>query len=259
MACGLQETFGTHAKPLNVGHACQSGVQAGWLAMEGFTGPEDILSGPKGFVAATTEQFNPLPLQQINQGQFSSTTAFYKVYASCGHTNSALDAVFMLMGQQEIPVSSIKAVRVSTYRTAVQLTGAFKNQSEEEAKFSLPYCVAAALLYKRVTLAEFASGTRKDSSVVELAQKIHVSEDVEATKVFPRERRAEVTLEMHDGRVLREKIFFPHDVPADNTVEDKFLSLSRMTLDSQEARMLKDMILDLEHCPNLDGIMAAVR
>ncbi len=112
MACGLQETFGTHAKPLNVGHACQSGIQAGLLAMEGFTGPEDILLGPKGFVTATTEQFDSALLDQIDERQYLSPTAYYKVYASCGHTNSPLDALFAIMK------SPAPAARLSTKATS---------------------------------------------------------------------------------------------------------------------------------------------
>ncbi len=259
MACGLQETFGTHAKPLNVGHACQSGIQAGLLAMEGFTGPEDILLGPKGFVTATTEQFDSALLDQIDERQYLSPTAYYKVYASCGHTNSPLDALFAIMKRHNVPPPSIRAVRIATYRTAVQLTGEFKNQSEEEAKFSLPYCVAVALLHKRVTLAEFAPGKLQDPEVVALARKIHVSEDAGATVAFPRERRADVAVEFQDGQVIEEKILFPLDTPDYKAVGEKFLSLAEMTMDAQQARTTADIVLNLEQCPGLDRLMENVR
>ena len=259
MACGLQQTFGTDAKSLNAGHACQSGIQAALLAMEGFTGPEDILQGPKGFLAATTPHFNSAPLDHINERQFLSTSAFYKVYASCGHTNSPLDAVFSILQRRELPLASIKAVRIATYRTAVQLAGEFKNQSEEEAKFSLPYCVAVALLFKRVTLDEFSPEKLADPAITELARKIHVSEDAEATAAFPRERRANVVFELHDGQLIEEKILFPQDTPNYKSLEKKFLSLAEMAIDSQRARRVRDMVLNLEQHSRLDGLMEAVR
>ena len=259
MACGLQQTFGTHAKPLNVGHACQSGIQAGLLALEGFTGPEDILFGTKGFVAATTEQFDSTLIDQIKERQYLSPTAFYKVYASCGHTNSPLDALFAIMKRHNVLPPSIKAVRIATYRTAVQLTGEFKNQTEEVAKFSLPYCVAVALLHNKVTLAEFAPGKLQDPEVVALARKVQVSEDAEATITFPCERRADVAIEFYDGQVLEEKISFPLDTPDYKAVEEKFLSLAEMAIDTQRARSVADIVLNLEQCPGLDRLMENVR
>ena len=259
MACGLQQTFGTDAKPLNAGHACQSGVQAALLAIEGFTGPEDILHGPKGFVAATTPHFNSAPLEHIKERQFLSTSAFYKVYASCGHTNSPLDAVFSTLQCRELPVPSIKAVHIATYRTAVQLAGDFKNQSEEAAKFSLPYCVAIALLFRKVTLAEFAPDKLADPAVVELARKIHVSENPEATAAFPRERQATVVFELHGGQVIEERIRFPHDTPDYKNLEEKFLSSAEMAIDSQRARLVKDMVLNLEQHSRLDSLMETLR
>ncbi len=188
-----------------------------------------------------------------------STSAFYKVYASCGHTNSPLDAVFSILQRRELPLASIKTVRIATYRTAVQLAGEFKNQSEEEAKFSLPYCVAVALLFKRVTLDEFSPDKLADPAVMELARKIHVSEDAEATAAFPRERRANVVFELHDGQLIEEKILFPQDTPNYKSLEKKFLSLAEMAIDSQRARRVRDMVLNLEQHSRLDGLMEAVR
>ena len=259
MASGLQETFGTHAKPLNAGHACQSGIQAGLLSREGFTGPEDIILGAKGFVAATSEQCDRRLLEEIKEQRFLSTSAFYKVYASCGHTNSPLDALFAILRRRDIPSAAIKAVRIATYRTAVQLTGEFKHGSEEEAKFSLPYCVAVALLYKRVTLAEFAPARLSDPEVSTLASKIHVSEDPTATSGFPRERRAKIAVELLDGALIEETILVPVDTPDYAALTRKFSSLAEMAIDGPRAKAVADMVLNLEQCSGLGSLMDHLR
>jgi 2-methylcitrate dehydratase PrpD len=254
MASGfLEKTLGTHAKPLNAGHACQSGVQAALLAMKGFTGPSNILTGEKGFIQATSPEFETKILEEINQGPLLSNTAFYKVYASCGHTNSPLDAVFMLMQEHDIPVQSIKQVQVEIYRTAVELTGQFRNSDEETAKFSLPYCIAAALLYKKVTLEEFTADKLKNPLIRELAGRIHVTEDLEATKVFPA-RRANIKIELADGRKFEKRVNSSNDIPKYSAIEEKFMSLAKTCVDHKAAQEIKSLVLDIDRLNKLDDL-----
>ena len=255
MASGLlAKTIGTHAKPLNAAHACQSGVQAALLAMEGFTGPEDVLTGEKGFLQATSADCSTKVLEDISEKKLLSNTAFYKVYASCGHTNSPLDAIFMIMKEHDVPVHSIKQVLVETYRTSVELTGAFRNHDGEEAKFSLPYCIAAALLYKKVTLEEFTPGKLHDPVVVDLAARVTVTEDAEATKVFPA-RRATIKIELRNGRVIEKKVYSSNDTPDYAAIGEKFMSLAMTTVDGRSAQKIKSLALGVDTLDTADELM----
>jgi 2-methylcitrate dehydratase PrpD len=257
MAAGLLETLGTHAKPLNAGHACQSGVQAALLAMNGFTGPDDILLGNKGFIKATSTNYNTKILEEINDGPLLSNTAFYKVYASCGHTNSPLDVIFLLMQEYDIPVMAVKQITIKTYHTAVEMTGQLRHLDEEEAKFSLPYCIAVALLCKRVTLAEFAPERLNDPRIIKLAKKICIVEDTEATKAFPA-RRATITIEMNDGRVIEKSVKSSSDTPNYQAVEEKFMSLASTCVEQQTADTIRDLILNIEKLVDVNDLMRHV-
>ncbi len=254
MASGLQETFGTHAKPLNAGHACQSGVQAALLAQQGFTGPADIFLGDKGFIKATSADYNTQTLEEIGVSPLLASTAFYKVYASCGHTNSPLDALFQIMAKGDIPLAAIRQAQVGTYRVAVDLTGELKNSNEDEAKFSLPYCLAAALMYKRVTLKEFAADKLNDPAILEIARKIKVVEDPAATGAFP-QRRATIRIELDNGQVLEGGVETSNDTPRYEALEEKFLSLATDCYDRSTARKLKDMVLAVDTLDNLDELV----
>lgn len=254
LASGLQETFGTHAKPLNIGHACQSGIQAARLAKAGFTGPHTIVMGKKGFVAATSTDRELTLLEQINNKEFLSHTAFYKMYSSCGHTHSPLDATFSLLQENEISVPAIRDIRIDTYKTSVDLTGQLKNQTEEEAKFSLPYCIACALLYKSVTLAEFTPARLQDPTLLALARKIHIVEDESATKAFPA-RHANVRIEFADGRVLEKKVEGANDTPQYASLKNKFVSLAVPAVDAATALRIQEMVLDLEQMDNIAPLM----
>lgn len=254
MSAGLQETFGTYAKPLNVGHACQSGIQAALLAEQDFTGPENIMQGKKGFIAATSSDREVMFLERIQDKEFMSDTAFYKMYSSCGHTHSPLDAVLAIMDEHEIAAEKIKAVEVATYLTSVELTAKLKNGSEDEAKFSLPYCIACALLFHKVTLHEFAADKLQSRLITDLAQKVRVIEDPEATKAFPK-RFAKVTITLQDGQIIEKQVTAANDVPQYDRIEEKFMSLAVPGIDYSTALKVKEMILKMDELEDISALL----
>ena len=75
MAGGLIESFGSHAKALNIAEACQNGIDAALLAQSGFTGSHSALLGKKGFVAATCSDPHPENLENPSEETLVSDTA----------------------------------------------------------------------------------------------------------------------------------------------------------------------------------------
>jgi 2-methylcitrate dehydratase PrpD len=254
MSSGLQETFGTNAKPLNIGHACQSGIQAALLAGKGLTGPTDIIMGKKGFIPATSTEHDITPLTEINDHRFISNTAFYKMYSSCGHTHSPLDAVFKLMSEHDLAVQDIQQIVVETYQTSVALTGQLKNSNEDAAKFSLPYCIAAALVCKAVTLTEFTAEKLQDPVILNLAGKVRVIEDPEASNAFP-QRHATVRVELNNKKVFEKKVAGADDAPRYDDIEKKFLSLAQTVIDSESAQKVMNMVLGLDDVADISTLM----
>lgn len=242
MAGGLIESFGSHAKALNIAEACQNGIDAALLAQSGFTGSHSALLGKKGFVAATCSDPHPENLENPSEETLVSDTAFFKVYASCGHTNSPLDALFSLMKKHPLDPDTIRSVRVKTYRVAVDVTGAFRYGTEDEAKFSLPWCFAAAITDGAVTLSQFTPEARADERKLALARKVEVTEDPEATSLFPR-RVAEVEVTLSDGTVLSDKVWNSNDAADPAVIRQKFVSAVQKTLGDEGAEKAADLLL----------------
>ena len=122
MAGGLVESFGSHAKAINIAEACQNGIDAASLAKLGLTGSHSALLGKKGFVAATCTEPHTENLTHLSEDALVSDSAFYKVYSSCGHTNSPLDVLFKLMAKYAINPKEIERIDVATYKVAFDLT-----------------------------------------------------------------------------------------------------------------------------------------
>ncbi len=248
LAGGLVASFGVHAKALNIGHACQSGVHAALLAQRGFTGSSQALAGDKGFLVATSDA-KSLEIPRPTEETLLSDTAFYKVYASCGHTNSPLDAMFAILRQHKLNPGGIRNIKVETYHVSVNLTGALKARNETEAKFSLPYCIAVAIAGGQVTLAEFAPEMLGNATILDLAKKVSVVESEEATRRFPK-RQARVTVSLEDGRTYSEEVMDSTDVADYPALERKFLA-NASSADPGKSREVLGFITGMEASPDI--------
>lgn len=244
IASGLTESFGAHAKALNIGQACENGIKAAKLAKMGFTGAKSILTGKKGFLKAYSEEKSWNILDSFSVDTLISDTGFYKVYASCGHTNSPLDIIFNLLTQGSINTKDIASILVETYKISVDITKDLKTETEDQAKFSLPYVLAVALLKKQVTLNEFTPEMLKDREILTLAKKITVQESSNATKNFPK-RQAKLTIIFKDGRTLVSEVDDAHDMIDYPKIEGKFLGLTSM-LEAGSSEKVMDVIKHLE-------------
>ena len=255
---GLVESFGSHAKALNIAEACQNGIDAALLAKMGFTGSHSAIMGPKGFIAATCTDPHPENLENPSEETLVSDTAFFKKYSSCGHTNSPLDGLCALMkAHPDIKPEAVEKITVRTYRVAVDITSKLKAATEDEAKFSLPYCFAVQLMFGSVGLKQFAESIRKSPEVLALAKLVKVDEDPEATAAFPK-RQATVEITLKDGTTFVEKRLGSSDDADLALVENKFESAAAM-MDKDALKEIEQIVLHLEDYPNILPLVAQLK
>ena len=157
-ASGLWEFASDAAmsKHLHPAKAAFNGLLAALLAREGFTGATRILEGERGFCRAASESFD---LKRLTAGlgrRFKICEVSFKPYASCRHTHPAIEAALTLKAKYGLTARDVVKVRVGTFSTALKIAGNPKPKTPFAAKFSIQYCVAAALVYGRVWLEEFS-------------------------------------------------------------------------------------------------------
>lgn len=174
-AAGLIETFGTMSKPLNPGRAAHSGVLAALLAEKGFTSTTQILDSRIGYCYAASKQPKLNELTEELGTRYAVLKTCFKCHASCGHTHGAIDALQSIVSTSDLKPAMVEQIIVETYPIAVNVVGNKPDPATgSDAKFSLNYCLAAALLFGRVGLEEFSEQRMKDTRVRELSKRVIV-------------------------------------------------------------------------------------
>lgn len=158
MAGGLVANFGSLTKCFQVGRAAQSGVIAARLAQAGLTASPDALEHPSGFLAATSpggaadlkRAFDPAH----KEWHLSRQGLNIKRYPICYATHRAIDAMLDLVERNGLVGSNVERIRVFTGEMQMVMLRNERPRTSFEAKFSMPFAMASALVARKVGLAQ---------------------------------------------------------------------------------------------------------
>jgi 2-methylcitrate dehydratase PrpD len=247
MAAGVKGQFGTPAKPLHAGLAARNAVEAAALAECGMTGRLDILEAPQGF----RELFggpDAAGWDRVSIGTphvIESEGLMPKRHPCCGSTHNAVDIVLDLKTQHGFAAAEVVAVETLVGLVNQRNLAYPRPQDEMQARFSMQYCVALALLKDRLDLSDFTAAAVGAKPVRELLPRIAMtSHPPEEERGRPLPHR--VTIRLADGRVLSGE-----RGEAKGTIADPFDDLDRRakfadcccsTLDTSEADHLHDRL-----------------
>ena len=106
----------------------------------------------------------------------------------------------------------------------------YRPASRETADHSLPYCIAAAIVDKKITTNTFSDEKLKDPRIWEVIDKIKGEASLEFEKLFPAKQPSKAVIKTTDGREVSEYLEYPKGDPREPmTMEDldnKFISLT---------------------------------
>jgi 2-methylcitrate dehydratase PrpD len=254
-AAGLQQAFRSDAmtKALHAGNAAEVGVRAAQAAASGVTGVPDILEGEVGFGAALAGNPGWKGATAGLGTDYNICRITQKAHACCGHTFAAIDAAVILRGTPGFDAGAIRAIEVDSYQVALDVTGNAQPRTAFEAKFSLPYVVAHALLHGSVRLNAFDPERLADRELRALMEKVQLRADPALSAGFPTMRSARLKITLADGRVLEH--FSPYrkgdpEAPlSDAEIDAKFVELVAPVLGSAGADRLLGQLWRMESMP----------
>lgn len=167
---------GSPTKPLHAGWAAQAGIQASMLAAAGARGPRTVLEGRFGLYATHVDAQSDIEAQLGDLGQrWEVPSIAIKPYPACHWTHAAIDAAVEAVGEE--PPGAIERITVRIPEGGIALVldpieAKRRPSSAYDAKFSLPWCIAARLVHGRLDLSSFSDELLDDGRVLALAQRI---------------------------------------------------------------------------------------
>jgi len=243
--------------------ATQSGVLAALLAEKGYTGPEHVIDGKEGL----THVFKPdwkLNLLTDGLGEtWRITQCGMKAFPTEALTHTAISAMLDLVKSNDLHPDNVQKVQIRSLARAADILSdpsKYDPRTKETADHSLPYVIAAALVDRQVTPAQFTMAKILDPNIREQLQKVEVVADPEIEKVFPALQRVIVHIDTRDGRSFNKQLDFPKGDPrnplTDSDIEEKFAALADGVLTSAAQKRVQDVVWNLEHVGSVAELMA---
>lgn len=193
---------GDSAKAVQPGWAGHGGILAADLARVGISGPVDVFEGPLGFFELYGGRDRGTEFMELCQevgDEWLLPAAAFKLYPCCHYLHPFIEAALSLRGaisnHSEVsqvtcwvpePVISIVAEPWEERSTP---------QTTQEARWSLPYVLATAMIDGTVDLDTFRGQPRED--VIDFAQRI--SYQAWTDSGFPQVFPAKIVASMTDG------------------------------------------------------------
>lgn len=254
MAAGLQQAFRSDGmtKPLHAGRAAEGGLLAARLAKSGFTGSSKMLSGPVGFVKAMSHGRDIAGQFENLLTEWTVTRSMYKRFSSCGHIAAPIDVAMDLSARKNIDPHKIKRIDVATYKTALVAAAIIHPSSVFEAKFSLPFCVAASLLGHDLTDPTSFDRLYSDAEIGKLIDKVNLMEDPEISAAFPKLRGGRVAIEMENGEIYSDVAVTRKGEPSNpftaKELQEKFRRLAGATTQKRNIAAWLSWVDELPRC-----------
>jgi 2-methylcitrate dehydratase PrpD len=231
-SAGLWEFLRTAAdsKQLHTAHAAAAGLMAAYLAKDGFTGAQDIFTGPQGLAAGMSTDAHPAKLSDGLGTRWATAETSFKWHASCRHTHPAADALLQVMQQNNLQPADLAQVTCHVHQGAIDVLGPVVQPSTvHQSKFSMGTVLALAARFGHAGLTEFDSHFLAPDTVA-LREKVRMVLDSEVDTAYPQRWIGKVTVQTTDGRTLHGRVDEPKGDPGNSLsrqeITDKALRLA---------------------------------
>ena len=249
---------GAMSKRYHAGAAAQTGLQAAFLAREGFTGPASVLEAERGgYFNLYGEGMTPAARAAADGlgRDFRIGWAGVKVYACCRGIHGALDVALGFRRTHGLRAEEIESVDVLCTPVQKDQLGLAFPKTRIEAQFSLPYSTAVAFLHGEAGYEFFTEKWIGDPEIEALAARVAL----EADEARSLEEEPVLTVRTRDGRAFTGQQPVPIGDPANPVPEAdiraKYRALAGRHLAPETAGRLEEAVLALDR----PGRLAEVR
>ncbi len=234
------------------GWGAMAGVSAAYLAKSGFTGAPAI----------TVEGEDVEHFWKDLGARWTVGEQYFKPYPVCRWAQPATEASLTLVREHQFSHEEIEQLTVHTFHEATRL--ATRNpKNTEEAQYSLPFPVAAALVFGQVGPAEIDGNSLTDPRVLRIAENMILKEFDPYNDAFPRHRYAHVEIRLKNGSKYVSDRFPARGDPEDplslEELNEKFMFLASPVVGEMRSEKIKSCVEELGNGSDLEDLLALLR
>ncbi|MFS0776956.1 MmgE/PrpD family protein [Neobacillus sp. 3P2-tot-E-2] len=247
--------------------AAKAGVTSALLAKEGVTGFERPFDGKRGFFYAfSRDHYDPELLVSDLGKNFEGANVSFKPWPSCRGTHPYIECVLKIMGEHHLQVDDIEEIKavvgpVNQTLICEPIEGKRKPENAINAKFSLPFAIATAMVYGNVSLEHYSAEAIQNAEVLAVAQKFQY--EVNENLAMKDTLKGYLEIRTKDQNVYFERVDVPFGHPnhpmTNEELTKKFINCSHYSRNSILPEDLNSVIEQILNLENIEEIRDVTR
>jgi 2-methylcitrate dehydratase PrpD len=178
LSSGLVANFGTMTKPLHAGRAAAAAIEAVDLAERGLTATADALEHHAGFLAALSpagrvDLTRPFALNPAGPRLLTIGLSL-KRYPVCYSCHRVIDGMITLADESALSPVDVQTIDVTIGAAQASMLRNHRPKTALEAKFSIEFAAAAALVARRVGLSELTDAFVNRADIQTLCEQVRI-------------------------------------------------------------------------------------
>lgn len=264
-SAALQEFLrdGSWVKKIHPGWASHSAIYSLLLAEQGFTGPCKVFEGEFGLWTTHLGTTDGLKECFADLGVIWRTKEIaVKLYPICHFIHSFVDCILVLRDTYKFTPDMVKRIecRIEPRGSSIvcePIEIKRRPATDYAMRFSLPYCVAMAVLKGKVSPREIDENYINDQAVMELMDKVDCVIDESAAN--PGRFPGWVKVFLRDGNeyemIQRCEKGTPENPINNNDIIKKYINNAEINLSQKKVENLMQKVLCIDELTKIDGLL----
>ncbi len=258
-AMGIAEYHGPRSQMMRViDHPTMLKDGSGWGAMAGVSAALLAQSGFTGAPAITVEAAGQADVWSDLGERWTIKEQYFKPYPVCRWAQPAVAAALELKRLHGFDASEIVGIEVTSFHEATRLA-CREPANTEQAQYSLPFPLAAALVHGTVGPAQISDEGLTDRETLRLSNLVSFVENADYNAAFPEQRYAHVHINLQNGaRLVSDRTAAsgdPEDPLSDTAIRQKFRDLAEPQLGRERAIRVETAVQDLASGQPIESLL----